>query len=262
MGTIYGRLGFDTSYANNNVTGVANSSSKFIGTLPKLLDSSWQTTDVANNDVGGYYQNPVGYVTKQIWNSSNTIMGITNISLVANLSLLLIAANNLSKVSCNNFYQHTDRLSGVAPISAEAADLPHLSTALNTGQMLVYLTSQTDSVSNNSPIMGNFSSLTTNEQLTTYYNTIITYPTIILNSISANTTNLSPSIITLYMNKLIEISSFMDTRRNADVNFYTNSQAVISDYHTVKQFNKMGATHTYLVDNLIGTDKLKTRLNS
>ena len=54
----------------------------------------------------------------------------------------------------------------------------------------------------------------------------------------------------------------MNTRRTGDVTFYYNSKTIVDEYNTLKTFNNMGQTQTDMVTNLIGTEKLLTRLNS
>jgi hypothetical protein len=53
----------------------------------------------------------------------------------------------------------------------------------------------------------------------------------------------------------------MTNTETSDVNFYNNSQNVIGNFNKVKGMNVMGATYNQLVDQVIGTDKLKSRLN-
>jgi hypothetical protein len=51
-------------------------------------------------------------------------------------------------------------------------------------------------------------------------------------------------------------------RRTADINYYKNSFTLVNEYQGLEEFNGMGNTQKYLVNNLIGTDKLKARLAS
>jgi len=275
MNTIYGRLGYDSTYQSNNVTDLSASANNFVKTLPKLVDNDWQLKDIADANTSGYYKNPVDTVNRGIWSTANSIIAISGITSVANLNYLYVAANTIASSTAKNFQLHTDRISGVVKPLATTSTLPHLASALNNGQMLLYLTSQSDGITNNSTIMGNFTSLTTANQLNALYNTIIVYPATIAASISSNSvtdgggivtttwsTNLSNSQIVTFTNNLYAIIGIMDGRRVSDENFYYNSQSVLNDYHTVKQFNRMGSSETYLLTNFIGSDKLLSRLNS
>jgi hypothetical protein len=238
-----------------------------MNTLPQLLEP-WQQTDIANDDVGGYFQNPVGTVVNSIWTTSNTIIAITGLS-STNISQVFVAATDLC-AAANSFMSHTNRLSGVEEVDANTATLPHYSTAIGTGKLLTYLVYQSDGVQNNAPIIGNFTSLFTESDLTTHSQTILSYPATIQNSIDTSTdgfitsytSNLSQTVANSMAAEMNTIADFMNSRRNGDVSFYTNSQEVVRDYKNVREFSGMGQTQTDLVNNYIGTDKLKTRLNS
>jgi len=52
------------------------------------------------------------------------------------------------------------------------------------------------------------------------------------------------------------------TRQTADVTYYGNLRTFVENYNTVKKFQNMGETETYLVNNFVGTDKIKERINS
>lgn len=269
---IFDRLGYNPSLTGNNVTQYSESVIKHMDTLPPLL-KTWQQEDIANNDTGGYFRNPVANVTQNIWNTSNNIIAIPNISNVTSLGVILLSANTLSDLPANNFLAHTNRISGVATITPETAELPHYENATNVGKLLSYIVYQSDGVQNNAPLMGNFTSLFAEDDLNVYYQRIQTYPAVISNSINVTSdngeiptitysSNLSSTVITAISSNLTSISAYMDTRRLADVNFYNNSQEVVRDYHDVKQFSNMGGTQTDMVNNFVGTDKLKSRINS
>jgi hypothetical protein len=54
----------------------------------------------------------------------------------------------------------------------------------------------------------------------------------------------------------------MTTYPAQDNAFFTNTKNVMADYSTVSPLGDMGATETELVNNYIGTNKLKTRILS
>ena len=134
------------------------------------------------------------------------------------------------------------------------------------------IVNKSDDIQNNAPMMGSFTSLSQANNLTISYNTIKDYANTIANSISSSTGGDPP--ITTYSSNLtsIQISTIqqgmnvatdlMNSRRTSDVNFFYNSQAIVSDYNTLKQFNTPGQSEVYLINNFVGTDKLKTRINS
>jgi hypothetical protein len=259
--SIFGRLGYDSANTSNVVTTLSANVISTLNSMPAILNT-WQTADVANTDVGGYFQNPVANVTQSIWNVANSIITVTGIYDVSNLANVIISANSLI-ASCNSFYLHTNRISGVAPVTDEPTQ-PHYSSAIGVSKVVMYITFKSDGIQNNAPMMGNFTSLTIANNLSESYNTIINYANTLTNSINiiANTTNLTPSQTSTIANNLNNITNLMNSRRNGDVNFYYNSQAIVDDYNSLKQFSNPGQSESYLFNNYIGTDKLKTRINS
>jgi len=61
---------------------------------------------------------------------------------------------------------------------------------------------------------------------------------------------------------LSSINNEMWNRRQQDIGFFNNTRSVIERYNNVSQFNNIGQTETDLIMNHIGTDKIKSRLNS
>lgn len=248
---------------------MSNSVIKHMDTMPPMLNE-WQTQDVSNSNVGGYFTNPVIGVTNSVWTLANSIISITGLA-SSNISQIRTAATTLS-TAANNFMQHTNRMSGVADADPNNPLLPTYKSAIGAGKLVSYIVYQSDGVQNNSPMIGSFTSLYSSSNLTSYYTTVQNYATDVQNSIIAiidpdlgtttYTSNMSQTVANTMTTNLSIISSFMDARRTADVTFYTNSQAVITDYNTVKQFSNMGATESDMTNNLVGSTKLLTRLNS
>ena len=74
--SIFGRLGYDSANTANVVTPLSANVTYTMNSMPPLLNT-WQTEDVSSNTVGGYFQNPVGTVTQNIWSIANNIVIIT-----------------------------------------------------------------------------------------------------------------------------------------------------------------------------------------
>jgi hypothetical protein len=53
----------------------------------------------------------------------------------------------------------------------------------------------------------------------------------------------------------------MYTRQNNDVLFYYRVKTFIDGYNKTKKLNNMGETEKYLIMNLIGTEKAKSRIS-
>jgi hypothetical protein len=269
--SIFGRLGYDSANTANVVTPLSANVAYTMNSMPSLLNT-WQTEDVSSNTVGGYFQNPVGSVTQNIWSIANNIVIITGAYSVANLSNVMSSANSLV-ASCNSFYSHTNRISGVSGMDLDQPTLPTYNSVIGVSKIVMLIVTKSDNIQNNAPMMGNFTSLTIANSLNASYNTIIAYANTIANSISSSSdggepptttysSNLTSNQISTIANNINVIVNLMNNRRNGDVNFYYNSQNIVSNYNQLKQFSSPGQTELYILNNYIGTDKLKTRINS
>jgi len=263
--------------------------------MPRLLED-WQFEDIANDDVGGYFVNPVADVTQNIRNTSNTLISLLSANPSTNTQAvtgstgdittlftgMITLSANIGGFNGGEFIAHTNRLSGVTPLDAspstsgiDTALLPHYDTALATGQLMMYLVYQSDGVQNNSPIMNNFTSIVIEDDLNSLYSNIANYYTTISNSITvsgggtdANTdpivrvSNLSLSVVQTMSNNLTTINTTLATKRNNDEVYYATSRKVAGEFNELRRFNNMGATANNLVQNYVGSNKLLTRLNS
>lgn len=290
--TIFDRLEYNFETTSNSIFELSSNTQSFMNTVPSLL-TDWQQQDIANNDVGGYFKNPVANVTQDIRDTCNTIFSLlspvpaTNTNAVigttVDITNLFVTMNTqTSNIGGNNgglFIAHTNRISGVTPLSSspetgqDTALLPHYETAISTGQMMMYLTNQADGVSNNAPIMGSFTSILIEDDLDSLYSNISSYYTTISNSITitgtgispdnfVRTSNLSLDTVQTMANNIATINTTLAVRRNHDEKFYTNSRTVVDEYSQLRIFNNTGATANNLLQNYIGSDKLLTRLNS
>lgn len=290
--SIFGRLGYNFETTSNSVFELSSNTQNFMNTVPSLL-TDWQQNDIANNEVGGYFRNPVANVAQDIRDTCNTIFSILIEDATTNTNSLIgetLDVTNLfitmniktANIGTNNgglFIEHTNRISGVTSIQDSLniddknALLPHYQTAMSTGQLLMYLTNQAESVSNNTPIMGNFTSILIEEELNSLYSNISTYATQINNSITitgtgispdnfVRTSNLSLETVQSMANNIDTINTTLSVRRDHDEKFYTNSKQIVEEYSQLRIFNTPGATANNLMQNYIGSDKLLTRLNS
>lgn len=272
MSSVFARLSLNTSLVTDQLKDNSEGVQKHLEQMPPLLPD-WAINDMKNNDVGGYYENPVSAVSTNIRGYAQNIINVTGISQAANTLNVYNSANSLYH-SVPDFIAHTNRISGVTEVNQDTITLPHLDTAINNGKVLSTLLYQTDGVQNNAPMIGSFTSLYTANTLTSWANIIVAYAGEIQNTInvvvtsseSGETTtyssNLSPSRSNTMVSILNGIASEMYARRVNDETFYTNGQQIIAEYGTLKKFNRLGVTETDMFNNLVGSDKLKTRLNS
>jgi hypothetical protein len=279
----------------NGIIEFSNNVLSHMNAIPKLLDD-WQFEDLANDDVNGYFKNPVANVTSDIISVCGSLVSLlsavpsTNTTSVqGSTGAITTLFTNINSLSSNvagfngtEFLEHTNRISGVTPIAAspsssgrDTALLPHYDTAMATGQLMMYLTYQSEGVQNNSPIMNNFTSIVIGEDLNSLHSNISSYFTTISNSITitgggtdaisdpyVRTSNLSSTVVTNMYNNIQTINSTLAEKRNNDEVYYTTSRQVSQDFNELRKFNNMGATANNLIQNYIGSDKLLTRLNS
>ena len=278
--SIYGRLGFNSTdpttaaTVTNYSSGVANN----MAIMPSMLPHAWQIEDISNSNVGGYFVNPVYSSASSILTVSGYTAGIfitynpSSISIDITNLLYNIATTsiNIYNTSAPNYIYVTNRESNVVGPGSDITTV-HYQMAMGQGKLLSYLTSQSDGVQNNSPIMGNFTSLTLgntlsnlNSSLIIYYNTLANSITITSNGNGgyANTSNISLSNAQGFSDTVNTINTLMTTYPAQDNAFFTNSKSVIADYSVVSSLGDLGSTENYLINKYIGTDKLKTRINS
>ena len=266
---LYATLGYNFNDPNGQVQQFSANTQAVMTQFPPLI-KSWQAQDIANNSVGNYFQNPVSTsvnsiitVSNQIYILANSVYGNANstYSQTADLSPLIPIANALT-ITASSFLVHTNKVSGVTSIngSTDANINPYYQTAVSYGKQVVYLTNQTDGVVNNSPIMGCMTSILIGPQVSANSNTLSSDYIILSNGISGNT--LSNAQVTQITTDLTNLNTLLSTRQTSDVTFFGKLQTLVNNYNTTKQFASMGETETYLCNNLIGTPKLVSRINS
>jgi hypothetical protein len=261
MAGIFDRLSFPASLSDQTIA-YSDKTINTMNTMPKLLND-WQNVDIASSNVGGYFKNPVISYTANLASVSSSIQsisaGVLNIGAIYSSAISVLSA-------ISEFNDHTDRLSGVTEITPDTSTLPHYESAIGLGKVLSHLVYQSDGIANNAVMLGSFGSLYSANTLQSFYDTISSYPSTIANSIFTNIdsnleSNLTSTQITTITGQLSNLTSYMVTTSNADITFFTNSRSVVDDYNAVKGFTKMGQTEIYLTQNLIGSDKLLSRIS-
>ena len=299
MATLFDRTGFNFTDTSGAITTLPNTAIQQLNTAPALVPNQWMRDDLINDDTTGYYVNPVASSCNTIWLSANTLINTTtSVTGSGNLTALwttintnfkAIAGYNVTTGDAENppivtthvpgqivqFINHTNRISGVVPITAntEAAQKPHLEQAMQIGRALTYLVYQVDGREDNSPMLGSFTSILVANTINDYANIIVTYANTINASISESVGGTPPDDLyiirtsNLTYNTVNTISTFANNlytvlhdRRTHDENFYTNSNQLVNEAKNIRRYSNLGASENSLVDNLIGTDKLKSRL--
>lgn len=297
--SIYTRLEYDY-----DGTGVFNFSSNVISmmsSVPPLLEK-WQTEDISNDDVSGYFKNPVANTIINIRAdcaeihgtlksssfvndqgntvTTQTVSGSSN-EITSMFTSMNVAAANIAGTNGSLFYEHTNRISGVTTIAESSlqkkSHLPHFSTAIGTGQLMTYLLYQTDNVTNSSAITGNFTSMFIKDELEELEKTIVLYNTEIENSIITSqstdpegdvtvtrVSNLSFETVNSMFTIINTIDNMIAQRRSHDEKFFANSRKISEEFGILSMLNPktMGATSKYLLENFNGSDKLLSRIKS
>ena len=283
MATLFSRLNYTFTDPNSVISPLSNNVKRTLDGMPKMLES-WQAEDLATSNTGGYFVNPCANITTNIWTTSNTLVSVANnVQGSGNLTglwtqihttLSYISNSSTGNTQAGDFLEHTNRISGITSITVSAdqgvANLPHYETATQTGKALVSLIYQTDGVSNNAPIMGNFTSLFVANDLIVIYNTLSTYANIVNNSITTtidpmtflpiNTSNLTYNVVNSIATTANSANSIFYERRVHDEQFFKNSSDLLIDYKKVRGIGNSGQAESYLIENFIGSNKLLSRL--
>lgn len=258
---VYATLGYSFNDPNGNIQPLSKDAQTHLNAMPAFINS-WQAQDIASNSVGGYFQNPLSSYLNTIITVSGNLIDVANTANTngyANALTILNAATLLLSES-QSFLAHTNRLSGVTPYTGNDEVNPYYDTAMGLGKTALYITNQTDNISNTSPILGSFTSLFVGPQIYSYANTLSADLIVLTNAVSANT--LTGAQITQINTDITNTNSLLTTRQTADVTYYANLRTFVNNYNSVKQFSNMGDTQNYLLNNFIGTPKLISRINS
>jgi hypothetical protein len=258
---VYATLGYNFNDPNGDVVQLSANTVEHLNSMPAFIES-WQAKDIADNAVGGYYQNPVASNTSSIITISQNMMIVANTGAsqnIANCDLIITAANGLS-ITASSFLAHTNRISGVTPFVGQDVENPYYDTAMGIGKTALYITNQTDNITNTSPILGSFTSILIGPQVGSANVTLANSLVTLTNGVTAN--NLTQAQISQILSNISNTNTLLVNRQNADVAYYTNLRSFVDKYNTTKKFSNMGETETYLVNNFVGTDKIKERINS
>lgn len=281
MSSVFDRLNynFDSSKFGN----AANLSSAAANTINLIANNTpayaeWQITDLAAGSPvrTNYFKNPTNTNTASMLFTVGTIRLTANTIINANTDNVvgggyttsnvfvttdqIAAATKLYSssgnliIELNAFKSHTDNISGVTVVTN--TDYPSYESAAGLGQMNMMTLTKTDGTPQNTvPILGSFTSLFIQPELTANDQTFIVYNS----SFNVNSNSTFIQTISDYANST---ASLLNTRRSGDWTFFRNSYQVMKDIGFLQQFTNMGGTQSYLVKNLIGTDSLITKLSA
>lgn len=230
----------------------------------------WQQNEIADGVASSrsrYYKNPHTTVIATLTSNTNLIFTVANtdpantFTLAANVAPALANAARGYIVELAAFKSHTDNISGLTATTDGNLTAPNYDLATGIGQQILKITNATDDVANATPMLGSFTSLYIGDDLTGN-NTVIANDWITMNSsIVAGNCTLTESQVNTIIDHITTANSLIATRRNHDFNFYQKSRAIVNDYIFLTRFDNLGNTQNYMVENLIGTDFLKSNLS-
>lgn len=288
MSGVYALLGFDTTdpYANAAVEQLSPAVQTQMQMMPKLL-TPWQEADLISDEVEQYFVNPIANTTNIIWTAANTctaqsfsaaatagsggassywdaanatmVITFSNPGVANVMDTALMVVKEISTNIANNFMIHTNRISNVIPLDFDI-NLPHYETAVGYGKMIMYIVNQTDNIQNNSPMIGSFTSLFVGNTLSEYANSFVSINNVYIGSIINNVSSLSLTDANQFSNSANQVYNMMYDYRQKDIDFFQNSQMIVERFNQVSEFNKIGQTELFLINNYIGTQNLKNNL--
>ena len=266
--TVFGRLqyNFDATKFGDALT-LSDAAIETINSSPVTI-TQWQETDIADDVVSRsrYFKNPTINVCNQIISNLTLLSVDAN---TANLSNVEIAANN-AILEMYRFISHSSNISGVNKLADTDGTIPMYETAMGVGDSMLRLTNKTDSVENTSPVLGMLTSLFIGPELTSNSNILYSdrlalnasLQSVVVGMQTIIRSNLSSSRIATIATDIATANNMVYTRRIHDWTMFSNGRDVLADYSFLNQFNMMGNTKTYLVNNYIGTSYLTQQLTN
>jgi len=250
---VYGTLGYNFNDPNGYILNLSSDATSHINSMPAFITANQAQAIVSAGtgpiNTSNFYKNPVSSFVQNMWNTANSIISIAPGG-SDNSNNLINTAISLA-TTANSFMWHTNRLSNLVAFDGTDTVNPYYTQAISFGKIAIYITNQTDGITNASPVLGSFTSLFIGPQLNANSIIISTDYTTYQTGIQNDTLTLTQ--YTKIGNDLNTASLLMSTRKSADVAFYTNLQNMIRNYNTAKQFQTMGESQSYLVTNFIGT---------
>ena len=242
---------------------------KFLELAPPDV-TEWQQNDIADDVVtrSRYYVNPTANVCSTLLANANIIFESANNDPAntftqtgaGNAAMELANTTALFITEIIAFKSHTDNISGLTIATSNSTTIPQLDSVVSIGQQLLTLTNTTDGISNSTPMLGSLTSLFIGDDLANNNLTIYTDRLAMDAANVGGISSLTANQINLIITHVQTANTLVSTRRYHDWNFYEKTYEIINDYNFVNQFTNMGNTSTSLVNNLIGTDIIKTNI--
>jgi hypothetical protein len=284
--TIYERLAlnFDTTkFGNVSVLGQATIDNY---RLSSLGIKDWQYDDIVNSTAGRgeYFQNPLSGVCDNLKIIVDTMIESSNTTVFENnpsTGNLIYSTAVSSSSEIIAFKSHTDNISGTYTESM-SANVPNYDMAVTYGNEVLKMVISFDEgmnaeTANASTFLGSLTSLFIGDDLDEYLTILTTDAVTVNNSIyyqtvvdpeDANLTidikysNLSSVVVSEIYANVSSFYTLINTRRVEDWAYFTRLKDTMFDYYSVKRFDSIGNTQISLMNQYIGTEKLKTIISN
>jgi hypothetical protein len=279
MGSLYSalNLNFDVTKFGNALDPNQNIVENNYYVRPPI--TKWQYDAITNKQTANtiYLQNPVSslvttiqtgiYGVYQTLNTYNyylqTYPGTGGSSLLSTIRPL---SWNLSN-TCNSFFNHTQRLSGIQSTTNTA--LPTFSSATGLGRSVSPILAKFEGVANNVPVLGSMTSLFVKDDLLVYSAQVASAYTEVLNSISLYTpgignpyfiSSLSAGAESALADVIARANTFLVQREQHDIAFFGKITELSNNYMQMMNYSGFGDLEAYLIKNYIGTQTLIDKL--
>lgn len=262
--SVFKNLGFNFDTAKfGDAQYLTPQANNFLNTAP-LTITEWQQNDMANNDVvpTNYYKNPMANVCALITANATLIYNFANTTpfdFASNTALESNATNTIISVSA--FKTHTDNISGVSTMTSNTDVIPGLDSATRVGNYLLRIVNKTDGIANTTPMLGSMTSLFVSDEVNANAVSIYQDYLTLTTSVAPNgNCYISTTQLDAINGRLQTFNDFVNYRRTSDWNFFANANIIVTNSIKMDSFNNLGNTQNYLIQNLIGTDRLKNDL--
>lgn len=248
---------------------LSNGANNLLNVTPSMI-SGWQISDLANGSIirTDYYKNPLANTCTELTANLINIVTLCNTDPAntfpnaANAVLILSSTANTLIVEVGKFKTHTDNIAGVSAVSSDSYYIPFYDTMTSLGTQMVNIINKSDGMANTLPYLGGFSSLFIVDEVRANNAQIGNNYSVITNSFIGEISIITEPTVNTMIDYTQSVTNLLNTRRTEDWQFYQNSLSVVRDYMFLSKFTNMGNTQNYLVQNVIGTDLLKSKLSS
>lgn len=277
MATVYSRISISDFNIEKfgttlNLSEKANNFLDLAEPIPDWTKTELESGTLAKTD---FYTNPVLIVSNQIKTNVETIVQTcavpaTDFPQAIAETTALVEECNLFLDEIDYFIEHTERISGR---SDPAIGKPDYVSCVGVGGIALSVVSRTDGVRDSSPILGNFTSLFISDDLQANNFSIGTYSDFLTESVLEATlaateenpyagTQVSGTEINLIRGVISNANTLIYTRRTSDENHFEACAQLAKDYNFLVSISNAGSTQKNMINDLIGTDKLKNIVNS